>query len=241
MHAFFYSPSRLPHTYVTWIQRLARLDERLLNALRQARFGNFIYGKDTGIDRLLGPMCEELGMPEVWGNPAKTIPLPCELVHQGTGPNCEYHALSRFLHGLAMAMGVYAPLQAAMLTRRLVRLRATKRLSRLNVVFAIRAAVLDALRNSSFLGAFIALFYYGVCLTRTRLGPKLFDKETVTPLMYERGLCILGGCAMCGWSVLIEPPRRQTELALFVLPRAVSVWVPRRYERKVRSILHPQC
>ena len=34
---------------------------------------------------------------------------------------------------------------------------------------------------------------------------------------------------MCGWSILIENKRRRTELALFVLPRALGTLLPRRY------------
>jgi hypothetical protein len=227
MHAFFYAPVRLPHSYVSWIRRVAQLDERLLQALREARYGNFIYGKNTGIAPLLGSMCRDLGLPEEWGDPAKTIPVPCDLVHQGSGHSCEKHALLRLLRSMKIAMGVYAPLQAIMLLRRF----RTKSMSRQK---AVMAALFDALRSSTFLGAFIALFYYGVCLSRTRLGPKLFSNKTVTPQMWDGGLCILGGCAACGWSIFFEVPRRRIELMLFVLPRAVAVWLPRRYERPQR-------
>jgi hypothetical protein len=227
MHAFFYAPVRLPRTYVSWIRRVAQLDERLLQALREARYGNFIYGKDTGIAPLLGSMCRDLGLPEEWGDPAKSIPVPCDLVHQGSGHSCEKHAVLRLLRSMKIALGVYAPVQAIMLLRRF-RTRETNRQE------AAIAALIDALRSSTFLGAFIALFYYGVCLSRTRLGPKLFSTKTVTPQMWDGGLCILGGCAACGWSIFFEVPRRRIELMLFVLPRAVAVWLPRRYERRQR-------
>ncbi|EKG17931.1 Ankyrin repeat containing protein [Macrophomina phaseolina MS6] len=41
-------------------------------------------------------MCRDYGWPEEWGDPAKTIPVPCEMVHMGCGPSCEKHALMRF-------------------------------------------------------------------------------------------------------------------------------------------------
>ena len=125
-----------------------------------------------------------------------------------------------------MAMGVYAPIQAIMLLRRFYAKRS-------NHGKAMLAALIDALRSSTFLGAFIALFYYGVCLSRTRLGPKIVSYKTITPQMWDGGLCILGGCAACGWSIFCEVPRRQTELALFVVPRAIAAWFPRRYDRAV--------
>jgi hypothetical protein len=226
MHAFFYASSRLPFTYVKWIERIAELDERLLRALREARYGNFVYGKETGIGPLLGSMCNDLGLPEEWGNPARTIPLPCEVVHHGSGQSCEWHAISRFWRAWRRALGVYAPLQALILLRILSQ-RPKKPLK------AIFKVTLDAARSSAFLGAFVSLFYYGVCLGRTRIGPKIFSYKSITPQMWDSGLCTAVGCLLCGWSVLFEITRRRVELMLFVLPRALGVWFPRRYERQV--------
>jgi len=230
MHAFFYTPSRLPFSYVSWIDRIAGVDARLVEALRHARYGNFIYGKDTGIAPLLSEMCKDLGLPEEWGDPAKTIPVPCELVHQGVGPSCEKHFVVRFWRAWLQALGVYAPLQAIILIRKLSQAREHK-------FRAVLGAVMEAARSSAFLGAFVALFYIGVCMTRTRLGPKLFSYKTITPQIYDSGLGIGVGCLLCGWSLLLEPARRQAELMLFVLPRAVAVWLPRKYPRHVSC--HP--
>ena len=222
MHAFFYTPSRLPFSYVSWIDRIAGVDPRLVEALRHARYGNFTYGKDTGIAPLLSGLCQDLGLPEEWGDPAKTIPVPCELVHQGVGASCEKHFVVRFWRGWLQALGVYAPLQAIILLRKLSQTRAHK-------LRAVLNAAMEAARSSAFLGTFVALFYFGVCMTRTRLGPKLFSYKTIPPQMYDSGLSIDVGCLLCGWSLLLEPARKQAELMLFVLPRAVAVWLPRRY------------
>jgi hypothetical protein len=200
-----------------------------VHALRQVRYGNFVYGKDTGIAPLLGSMARDLGLPEEWGDPAKTIPVPCELVHHGMSKSCEEHALKRFTRSMRAAAGVYGPLQAIILLRRLLSSRAPKHAA--TRVKLVLYALLDTLRSSSFLASFVALFYYGVCLARTRLGPKLLPD--VTAQMWDSGLCVLAGCMACGWSVLVERPKRQMELMLFVLPRAVSVFLPRRYEASV--------
>ncbi|KAF2432020.1 hypothetical protein EJ08DRAFT_586307 [Tothia fuscella] len=224
MHAYFYSPNRLPYTYVKWIDRLSELDERLLHALREVRYGNFVYGKDTGMAPLLGSMCKELGLPEVWGDPEQTIPIPCEVVHHGSGPSCEWHAIMRFWRAWKKALGVYAPIQAVILVRALYK-------QPKNFFPALAQAIYNASRNSAFLGAFVSLFYYGVCLGRTRLGPKIISSKTISPQMWDGGLCITSGCLLCGWSVLLEIPRRRVELMLFVVPRALGVWFPRWYDR----------
>lgn len=178
---------------------------------------------------LLGSMCHDYGLPEELGDPAKTIPIPCELVHMGCGKSCEKHALSRFWRGCAFAARMYTPLQLIVLARHVNKNRRPgKRLAGLTGS-AVSKAMLDTARSSAFLGAFIALFYYGVCLSRTRLGPKIFSQKTVTPQMWDSGLCVLGGCLLCGTSILVEQSRKRLEVLFFVLPRAAATWFPRRY------------
>ncbi|KAF2263146.1 hypothetical protein CC78DRAFT_286276 [Lojkania enalia] len=228
MHAWFYSPSRLPTTYNHWISTAAELDRRLVLALRHARYGTWIYGKDTGMAPLLGSMCRDYGLPESYGDPAKTCPVPCELVHMGYGKSCEKHALIRFGRGWLFAAKMYAPLQMFVLARNARARRRPGNLMRISWDDILRASF-DATRSSAFLGAFVAFFYYGVCLSRTRLGPKLFSRKSITPQMWDSGLCILGGCLFCGWSILLEHPKKRLEILFFVLPRAAATWFPRRY------------
>lgn len=226
MHAYFYASSRLPRSYQSWLTRFAQVDARLLLALRHARTGRFRYGADTGLAPLLGSLCAELGLPEAWGDPATTIPVPCRLVHQGVRGGCEANALARGGRAWALAMRrIYLPLQALALLRRLLR--------RARAGPGAARGLRDAARGAAFLAAFVALFWYGVCLARTRAGPRLFGRRMVTPQMWDGGLCVAAGCALCGWSVLVEERRRRAELLLFVLPRAAAVWGPRAYDRKV--------
>ncbi|KAI9677694.1 MAG: hypothetical protein M1829_002466 [Trizodia sp. TS-e1964] len=219
MWAWFYRPDFLPRTYNKWIRKAAQVDERLLEALRRIRQGVFHYGIDTGQAPLLESMCADYGWPLAWGDPAKTIPIPCEMVHMGTGRSCEKHALSRFTRAFRFALATYLPLNL------FVRARSPS-------IIAFRRALIDSVRSSAFLGAFISLFYYSVCLARTRLGPNLFSKGTVPPLFWDNGTCVGAGCMMCGWSILIEAEHRRQEVAFFVAPRAAATLFPRKYDRK---------
>lgn len=221
MWAWFYLPERLPRTYEKWIGEAAQVDIRLIEALRRARRGVFVYGKDTGQAPLLQSMCKDYNWPEAWGDPAKVSPIPCEMVHMGCGPSCEQHALYRFVKTFKFACATYIPLQIAF------RLRGMKSAT------ALRRAFTDAAQSSAFLASFVSLFYYGVCLSRTRLGPRIFDPKTVTPMMWDSGFCVGAGCFMCGWSVLVEKARKRQELALFVAPRAAATVLPRLYDKKV--------
>ncbi|KAJ5933204.1 hypothetical protein N7516_007693 [Penicillium verrucosum] len=206
MWAWFYLPERLPRTYEKWIGEAAQVDSRLIEALRRVRRGVFVYGKDTGQAPLLQSMCKDYNWPEVWG----------------TQQNCEKHALSRFAKTFKFACATYIPLQIVF------------RLRRMKSATALRRALSDAAQSSAFLASFVSLFYYGVCLARTRLGPKIFDAKTVTPMMWDSGLCVGAGCLMCGWSILVEKTRKRQELALFVAPRAAATVLPRLYDKKVR-------
>jgi hypothetical protein len=221
MWAWFYLPERLPRSYAKWIGEAAQVDSRLIEALRRARRGEFVYGKDTGQAPLLESMCEDYGWPIEWGDPATTIPIPCEMVHMGCGPSCEWHAASRFRRTFQFALATYLPLQL------LLRMRSKRSAT------ACTRAIKDATRSSSFLALFVSIFYYSVCLARTRLGPRIFDAKRVTPMMWDSGLCVGAGCLMCGWSILAESPHRRQEIAFFVAPRAAAALLPRRYDKKV--------
>jgi len=219
MWAWFYSPERLPKAYNHWISKAAAIDTRLIEALRLARRGEFIYGQDTGHASLLKGLCHDLDLPEEYGDPSKTVPIPCELYHCGVGKSCEGHALTRFWRSFKFAMELYLPLQL------LARLRSLNK-------DAVLAAVKGAAQSSSFLAAFVAMFYYSVCLARTRLGPKVFGNKTVSPQMWDSGLCTLAGCLGCGWSILLEKPSRRQEVAFFVAPRAMATLLPRVYNKQ---------
>lgn len=218
MWSWFYAPERLPRAYNHWISTAADIDSRLITALRRCRTGEFVYGQDTGQAPLLTSLCDELGFPQKWGDPKQTIPIPCELYHCGAGKSCEIHGISRFLNALKFSMELYLPLQLA-----------TKVASPNRA--ALIAAVKGALRSSSFLAAFVSLFYYSVCLARTRVGPKIFSRKTVTPQMWDSGLCVLAGCLACGWSIMIEKAGRRQEIAFFVAPRALATLLPRVYDK----------
>ena len=219
MWSWFYAPMRLPKAYNQWISRAANLDPRLLKALRLCRQGDFLYGQDTGQAPMLKSLCNELGLPDQWGDPVKTIPIPCELYHCGTGPSCEVHAITRLLNSWKFSMSLYLPLQL------LTKLRRPSEQ-------ALIAAIRDAAQSSSFLASFVAIFYYSVCLARTRLGPKTFSSTTVTPQMWDSGLCVLAGCLTCGWSIMLEKASRRQEIAFFAAPRALATLLPRVYDRR---------
>ncbi|KAJ9660072.1 hypothetical protein H2198_002769 [Neophaeococcomyces mojaviensis] len=224
MWAWFYAPARLPKAYNRWISKVANIDHRLIEALRLCRRGDIVYGHNTGYDAELPSLCKELHLSEELGDPSVTVPIPCELYHCGTGRSCEVHAITRFLKTFSLAIRLYLPLQIFSIFRRFE--LSGKRLAHL---------LKDAARSSSFLAAFVGLFYYAVCLARTRLGPRVFSQDLIKPQMWDSGLCVLAGCLACGWSILLEKPGRQQEIASFVAPRALATILPRIYDKQYQK------
>lgn len=224
MWAWFYYPDQLPRAYNRWIRGAAQVDSRLVEVLRQARRGEFVYGRKTGHAALLESFCIDLNLPVDWGNPCLTIPIPCEVVHSGSGPSCHWHSAVRFGRAFKFAFATYLPIRLFFKAKK-------------PSWQALRQALEEALRSSAFLGAFVGLFYYGVCLARTLLGPRLLRSSGVTPLMWDQGLCIRTGCMLCGCSILIEAAKRRQEMAYFVSPKAVATFFPRRYNSKASSVL----
>ncbi|RYC63072.1 hypothetical protein CHU98_g3167 [Xylaria longipes] len=214
MWAWFYTPCALPKSYTKWISSAAAVDSRLIEALRRCHTGELRYGEETGQGPLLQSMCSDYRWPLEWGDPATTVPFPCEMVHMGCGPSCEYHALSRFFRSFKWSMLTYLPLNI---------------LTHKKNPKGFRKALVSAARSSSFLATFITLFYYGVCLARTRLGPRVLGKDTASRQMIDSGVCVGCGCFMCGWSILFEAASRRKDMSLFVVPRALATLLPRRY------------
>ncbi|KAJ3535120.1 hypothetical protein NMY22_g6624 [Coprinellus aureogranulatus] len=247
MWCFFYEPFRLPRSYVKWINALASLDERIPEALRQIRFKSwsYIHGSRNHAE-LLHDCARDFGYPPTWGDPF-ALPayggeianntwkelgvtsrpgvggLPCDLVHCGVGrrfgleANCHANAALRGIKAFGQALLIYLPVHFIPIL--LLRPRSLLRLSRL------LATTLSALRSTSFLASFVALYWYGVCITRTVVFAKLFQFVSHDFWDGPHG-AILAGSLVCGASIWIENGRRRGEMALYVLPRALRTLLP---------------
>ncbi|ORZ08989.1 hypothetical protein BCR42DRAFT_462806 [Absidia repens] len=190
---------------------MAQMDDRLLWALRGIRNGTWVYGKDTGVNDLLGNYCVDLGLPYEAGIPTRGR-IPCRVVHGGQPWGCEVHALSRFAKGFVKVFLLYFTVH---LTPPL--LFKTSKLAQ-NPISSLQHILKASVRSSTFLATFITLIWYSICLTRTRIGHQLFGikqtrlDDTLGPLI---------GSAMCGLSLMIENRHRRGEMALYVIPRAL--------------------
>ncbi|KAI7859874.1 hypothetical protein BDC45DRAFT_543250 [Circinella umbellata] len=190
---------------------MSEMDDRLLKALRAIRNKEWIYGKDTGMENLLGDYALELGLPKEMGNPM-TGRIPCQLVHQGQDYGCEVYSMNRFIKGFIKIFPLYFTVHfTPHLLFRAARLMQNPGTSLLHILKA-------STRSSAFLASFITIIWYSICLTRTRIGHQLLN---INQTRLDDTLGPLIGCILCGLSLLIESRHRRGEMALYVVPRAL--------------------
>ncbi|CUM67868.1 uncharacterized protein PRCAT00005577001 [Priceomyces carsonii] len=212
MFSWFYRPHSLPPAYCKWITSAANMDVEILAALKGLHEGTIKYGTPSLV---LEQYCLRHKVDPSEGNFVKNQPMKCNLVHAFKTNSCEVHALWRFLRGFSFAMKIYGPLNALML---LVPIKNAKMKSR------IIRSIKSTFRSSFFLGAFIGLYWYAVCLARLRIFPKLFP--SVPKTRWDITVGPAAGSVLCGFSSFIESAQRRKELALFVAPRALGTIVP---------------
>ena len=127
--------------------------------------------------------------------PATRLEMPCQILHAGS--SCSPNFGRQCVKAFKAALGVYAPIQAVQLAvfrrDKLVAAPATTLLHALRVV----------LRSSTFLTSYSAGAWGVHCFTHTVLG------------LHSRWVLFLCG-VVGGSSILIEPPTRRPEIALYV-------------------------
>lgn len=210
MYSWFFRPEALPPAYRKWITSAANMDDEFIGMLKGLHDGTIRYGVSS--DKL-DSYCERYGQDPVVGDIGRTVPLLCETVHAFQTPNCELHALWRFARGFKFGFKLYGTINTVMLLFP----------KKIKMVTRILRAIQSTVRSSCFLATFIMLDWYGVCLTRTRLGPKLFPN--VPKERWDTTIGPAVGAFLSGFSGFVETAQRRKELALFVFPRAIGTFV----------------
>lgn len=213
MYDWFYHPTVLPRLYRRWISSLSHIDDRLLVALRGFKNGTVPYGKHSSV---LSDYCRRNEIPTALGDPGRGF-IPCQVVHPEHGNRCLQNVVYRWLIGFLSSLKLYFPLQ-------LVGTIFSKGvpLTRNDLLTALSHTTTGASRSSAFLATFIALIWFCVCSIRNTLQ----DDTT---------LGVLLACCLCGFSILLERRWRRSELAVYVIPRAL-ISISRRLEIDIMTI-----
>ncbi|KAJ7254106.1 hypothetical protein B0H12DRAFT_571801 [Mycena haematopus] len=252
MWCFFYEPQRLPKSYVKWINTLAGVDPRLLEALRLIRTKQWSYRTGSpSHSELLRTYARDLGHPATWGDPT-ALPafggseadevwkqlgmagrrgvggLPCQMVHGEVGSSlgleqsCTANAGLRGIKVFLESIAIYLPVQFVPVILSRPRALLDPR--------SVLGALLGALRSATFLTTFVTSYWYSVCLSRSVILARLFPFVSHDFWDGPYG-GVLAGCLVCGSSIWIENGRRRGEMSLYVLPKAVRACLPDTWVR----------
>jgi len=138
----------------------------------------------------------------------------CREIHSYS---CERHALSHSLRMLLLALKVYIPVHVLPMLLR------SKQLRRRPGQLAFRC-VKGVAKSCLFVAVYSGIIRYAMC----RLG-----QMTGSAGRWTLCICVLLGSL----AIVIETPRRRTELALFLLPRALeAAWSLVRRGQGLRNI-----
>jgi hypothetical protein len=81
------------------------------------------------------------------------------------------------------------------------------------------------------LSTFVGSIWMAVCLVRTLAIARIFPN--ISHDIYDGPYgCVMAGCLVCGSSIFIEEPKRRSEMALYVLPRALRSCLPEVWMRR---------
>eukprot|EP00158_Paraphelidium_tribonemae_P009472 Partr_v1_DN28876_c1_g1_i2_m34366 putative integral membrane protein len=230
MWSWFYYPSSLPRSYVSWISSLSELDPDVLTFIRNLKDGKVAYGRVSGfgLETSLIPFCERRGIDPKLVDVSNRDFIECfDVLHQGQ--YCLHHALFRSWRGFVRALALYLPLYIfpvllgfARSQRKLFMSLNYGNVDWSSLFLGMARSCFAAFRSSAFLGTFIGLIWNTECQIRN----------------YNRSDSIWGPCfgsLASGMSILIERPSRRAELAFYVLPRAIYSLIYRNVWMRVRS------
>ncbi|EIN11011.1 hypothetical protein PUNSTDRAFT_100954 [Punctularia strigosozonata HHB-11173 SS5] len=240
MYGWLMRPDTLPKSYQNWIQQASRVSPEAINInhtiVRERRFDLDVMKKV--IDRsditpsnrtsLIAKLqAASSPMNPVFGPPY----CPCEVVHPWID-SCLLEQLNRWFSVFRWILPIYTALHFIPML-----------LFKRNVVFKrpipmLLRAALGSARSSAFLGTFVLIYQTMLC-SKANLH-KLFSQETSIGLPWKntprwvldaithRSTYWIGGF-LCGLSLFVEESRRRSELAMYVLPKAMeSAWLMAR-------------
>ncbi|GLE02894.1 hypothetical protein PINS_up011758 [Pythium insidiosum] len=214
MYAFIMRPTSLPTAYFRFIQKTGPIEMEVLEMVRRGNRGLPVDAAAVRAFLVKHRMTPNFPLPE--GVPDI---VSCRLVHHHS-ETCSMGVVQTFRKAFVSAFPLYLSLfivPSVVIHFKKFLARPARTLGR---------AVLNATRSNTFVASFVALYMACVCVQRR------FATKDHRIVYYLAGL----GAST---SILIEPKSRRSELALYVLPRALeSLFVILRDRRIVKGVRH---
>ncbi|KAG9451694.1 hypothetical protein H6P81_004598 [Aristolochia fimbriata] len=200
MYAFVMRPESLPKAYQDFIQKTGPVAEPVYKAVRDN-----CRGSPVDVVALSAFLSKQRRPPSFVKLEEYPSIIPCSIIHPHTS-SC----LAQNGRAASATFRKTFPLYFSLTFVPFVVLHLQKFLE--SPFQVSLTAVLDAIRSTTFLSAFVGIFQGVICLHR-----KVASKDHKLVYWFAGGLAAL--------SVLLEKKARRAELALYVLPRAGdSLW-----------------
>ena len=218
-------PETLPKSYYAFIYRTQPISDVMLEAIRAVLAGTplsdpgrqlaHMADEGVGLSTLESAARDLLALDPDPGVRGKALAsalecgasvissqgIPCYILHPGR-PACRSQFAYTWLKAARSGLPLYASLNVlSLLFRRKALLE--------NPIKTLLKMSLSVSRSTAFLATFCALFMGAICAHRR------------TPLPDSTATYFVAGL-LCSSAIMIEQPQRRTELALYVLPRALS-------------------
>ncbi|EQC28741.1 hypothetical protein SDRG_13425 [Saprolegnia diclina VS20] len=197
MYTFIMRPSILPKEYSSFIQRTGPVGYKVLNFVQRNTSG--LPVEPAEITRFLS----DKGSPFVYTS-TTNLPkcIPCGLIHHPT-TSCSYGFLLTLIKAMRSTLPLYMSLnivpQVVLQFRRFLR----------TPIYSLFQGVVGGFRSTLFMGSFVAVYQAAICVFRCLL------KRDHKAAYFAAGL-------VSSFAIFIEAKSRRSELALYVLPRAVD-------------------
>jgi hypothetical protein len=141
--------------------------------------------------------------------PTSTLPVPCEAIHPWMD-GCEITALERFTKVFKSFLPVYGTLHfVPMLLLRNKHFRS-------DPMNMLSKTTIATMKSGAFLATFVTLYQYQICMHRQLLKTGLIGNWNSKYIYYAAGF-------LCSYpAIFLEDKKRRSELALYVLPKALQ-------------------
>ncbi|CAO3647052.1 unnamed protein product [Mucor fragilis] len=208
LYAYTMRPETLPPDFYSFMIKAARCPEGALRLNEKTVRGIPINAEEAlEVVKKLHPTAQSLSV--VSQLPTGTSAIPCEVLHPWVD-GCHATAFDRFTKVFKSFLPVYGTLHFVPML--LLRSQHFKR----DPVNMLSKTTIATLKSGAFLATFVTLYQYYICMHRNLFKTGLIGNWNSKYIYYAAGF-------LCSYpAIFLEDKKRRSELALYVLPKAIT-------------------
>ncbi|KAI8063716.1 uncharacterized protein B0P05DRAFT_555409 [Gilbertella persicaria] len=208
LYAYTMRPETLPPDFYAFMVKTARCPKGAL-LLNEKNVRGIPIATTEALDMIRKLRPTKHAVEVVSQLPANLPAIPCEMLHPWIN-GCQMTAVERFAKVFKSLLPVYGTLHFVPMF--LLRTQHFKR----DPMSMLSKTTLATLKSGAFLASFVTLYQYQICMHRQLLKTGLIGSWNSKYIYYLAGF-------FCAYpSIFLEDKKRRSELALYVLPKAIQ-------------------